>query len=239
MHEVNKEPPDTSRGFEQSDLSFQGITSGVFWYFVFTVFVGVVVFAYMYLSGNSNPGQQALITERRLPAQPTPLLQNNVTARTDIWNLRGHEDYLLTNRTWINLSFGVARIPVSEAMDIAVEHGPQALNALPDRPRPTIISAAMGQFYQAPPAAGPRLTQQQVTDYIAKHPLPPPRRRRGPPPSPPPSTATPAQGGGTPRGGASQRRPGRTPGGTRGGSRAVPIRPPAPAGAVAPPGGRL
>ena len=129
MHNHDHEPPDTSLGFEQSDLSFTGIKWGVVGYFVFTFGIGGIVFLVMLWLG--APVKEGQMPIRRLPPQPNPILQNNISARTDIWNLRTREDFLLNNVSWVNQKSGVVRIPIDEALEIAARRGPTGLATLP------------------------------------------------------------------------------------------------------------
>jgi len=129
MHNKHHEPPDTSMGFEQSDLSLKGIKLGVVFYFIFTAVVGGVVFMAMIILG--VPVKPQDMPPRRLPPEPNPILQNNVTARSDIWNLRTREDFLLNNVSWVSQKDGVVRIPINEALDKAAKMGPAGLATLP------------------------------------------------------------------------------------------------------------
>src|SRR6202050_2676615 len=106
-------PPDTSKGYEQSDLGIPGILKGVVAYFIFTGAVGVFVFV-MFLVFHQNNANPSELAPTRLPAQPYPLLQNDVTAHTDIWNLRQKEAYLLENTTYVDKTKGILRIPIED-----------------------------------------------------------------------------------------------------------------------------
>ena len=57
--------------------------------------------------------------EGRLP--PEPRLQTN--PRQDLRDLRSAEDTVLTSYGWVDRNAGIARIPISEAMKLAVERG--------------------------------------------------------------------------------------------------------------------
>ena len=62
--------------------------------------------------------------ERRLP--PEPRLQTN--PRQDLLDLRKQEDRMLTTYGWVDKNAGVVRIPIDEAMKLAIARG------LPTRP---------------------------------------------------------------------------------------------------------
>jgi hypothetical protein len=72
----------------------------------------------------TSQGVQPLVREG-LP--PEPRLQ--VHPREDLIDLRHHEDEVLASYGWVDKNAGVVRIPIEEAMRIAVERG------LPARPR--------------------------------------------------------------------------------------------------------
>ena len=168
MHDKHHEPPDTSMGFEQSDLSFKGIKWGVVLYFVFTALVGGVVFVGMIMFGAPVKPQE--MAPRRLPPEPNPILQNNVTARTDIWNLRTREDLLLNNVSWVNQKSGTVRIPISDAINKAAQMGPAGLAKLPPGyEAPTANTMRVGETVspagvKAPNSStGAELTGQSLT----------------------------------------------------------------------------
>lgn len=135
-------PPDTSRGFEQSDISLKGLTTGVIVYFIFTGAVGLVVLLGMWLFhvNSAPPVGTNIEVGRRLPPAPNPMLQNNITARTDIWNLRAREDFLLNNITWVDQSKGTVRIPIDQALDRAAQLGPAALTTSQSRPQASTVA---------------------------------------------------------------------------------------------------
>jgi hypothetical protein len=116
-------PPDTSKGYEQSDLQITGIVKGVVGYFIFTALVGVFVLV-LFIVFHQNDQTQADMGPTRVPSQPYPLLQNDVTAHTDIWNLRQNEQYLLDNVTYVDKSKGILRIPIEDAIDQEAAKGP-------------------------------------------------------------------------------------------------------------------
>lgn len=59
----------------------------------------------------------------RVPEQPDPLLQSNITAHKDIADLRKLEVAKTDYATWVDKEAGVARIPIAAAMEIMLEQG--------------------------------------------------------------------------------------------------------------------
>jgi hypothetical protein len=127
MHNSHHGPPDTSKGYEQSDLSIPGIVKGVVFYFIFTGAVAVVVLVYLLIIGFAHDKKGEELGIQRIPAAPNPLLQNNTTARTDLWMLRARENYLLTTPSYVDDKHTTARIPIDEAIDKAAAMGPAGL----------------------------------------------------------------------------------------------------------------
>jgi hypothetical protein len=121
-------PLDASKGYEQSDLAIGGIVKGVGCYFVFTAAVGAVVFI-AFLVFHQTKLTSADIGPQIKPPQPYPLLQNDITAHTDIWNLRKHEDYLLSNTTWVDKNKGILRIPIDDAIEKESQLGPKGADS--------------------------------------------------------------------------------------------------------------
>ena len=67
----------------------------------------------------------AVAHENRLP--PEPRLQAN--PRQDLRNLRAQEDQILDTFGWVDKRAGIVRIPIQEAMKLAVERGLPAREA--------------------------------------------------------------------------------------------------------------
>jgi len=143
-------PPDTSKGYEQSDLQISGIVKGVIAYFIFTAAVGVVVLLAMLGFHQTSPSK-ADFGPKITPPQPYPLLQNNVTARTDIWNLRSREQYLLDNVTYVDKAKGILRIPIEDAIDRAAAIGPHGSSATSSQPVPPPPAGVAGPKPQNSP----------------------------------------------------------------------------------------
>jgi hypothetical protein len=143
MHKHGKaEPPDTSLGFEQSDLSIPAIIRGVMFYFAFTAFVGVAAIGFLMFRGAYGPPRASEMMPRRVPAEPNPVLQNDITARTDIWNLRAREEFLLHNYVWLDQKKGLVSLPIEKAIDLAAAAGPSAAATLQSVPGASTLPSA-------------------------------------------------------------------------------------------------
>jgi hypothetical protein len=137
MRKGVKEPVDASRGFEQSDLSVHGITKGVIYFFVFTAICGALAVIPFWFMGRLGPmPQEHYDATRRLPPEPYPLPQNNITVITDMWNLRGREYERLEG--FGRNEDGTVHIPIELAMDVMT----QRTGGRYDGPAPTGVRGA-------------------------------------------------------------------------------------------------
>jgi hypothetical protein len=110
-------------GYETEDVEYKGLGRSIGWFFVF-VFgcgaAGLVIFgAFIGFDKLKDPPANTSPFVKRIPAEGTPLLQTNETARSDIMDLRRKEDELLHGKpTWVDHSKGIVRIPVESAIDL-------------------------------------------------------------------------------------------------------------------------
>ncbi|MFI5386525.1 MAG: hypothetical protein ACHQ50_10445 [Fimbriimonadales bacterium] len=117
-------------GYETEDVEFKSLGRSIVWFFAFVVFCGVagVVIFFLFIGGGSiggalnamrNPPENTTPFVSRVPPSPNPLLQTNVTARTDIRDLRRQENMLLQGKpTWVDQSKGIVRLPIDRAIDL-------------------------------------------------------------------------------------------------------------------------
>lgn len=143
-------------GYETEDVAYKSLARSIGWFFVFVIFCGVAgaVIFFLFIGGSiggavkefTRPNESTAPFVKRLPAEPNPLLQTNVTARTDIRDLRrGEEELLHGAPTFIDRSKGTVRIPIDRAMEIYLHH----VGASTTAPT-TIESGAPPQTGEAP-----------------------------------------------------------------------------------------
>lgn len=113
-------PPDTSKGYEQTDLAVSDLLKGVVGFFVFTGGSAIAAFIGLYLYGGTKFVDAAV---RPIPAAPNPLLQSETTAKVDIWNLRYREKQALTSFGDSKVAPGTKHIPIDSAIDILTRDG--------------------------------------------------------------------------------------------------------------------
>jgi hypothetical protein len=117
-------------GHQPDDVSVRGIFGfGVGFLVAAVVISGLVWLLFVYLSDREASHAApvfplAVDQEQRLP--PEPRLQTN--PRQDLLDLRAQEDHVLTTYGWVDKNAGIVRIPIDEAMKLAVTRG------LPARP---------------------------------------------------------------------------------------------------------
>ncbi len=122
-----REDPLVDMGYETKDLNISGIAKasiGFFGFIVFSLVAAALIMVWVY---NWRAGILARTRPPVTPPPPFPLLQNNVEARTDLMDLRQHEQLILTTKG--TNKDGSLRIPVADAMKIIAREGIQAVPA--------------------------------------------------------------------------------------------------------------
>ena len=111
---------------EESDVDIRGILGFAAGLLVVAIVVHIAMwglFRYFEASAAHHEEQPtyplAAKQEQRLP--PEPRLQTN--PRQDLADLRAAEDQTLTTYGWVDRNAGVVRIPVEEAMKLAIQRG--------------------------------------------------------------------------------------------------------------------
>lgn len=110
-------------GYEREDIALRTIAIWVFGFFVFTVFAGVataVIYNFIVPSGFMPAKTEA---RTRFPAEPR--LQDDIRAKTDIYELRAREERGLASSG--PAPDGGRRIPIEDAMSqVAGRYGVRA-----------------------------------------------------------------------------------------------------------------
>lgn len=124
MHKSN-EPIDTSKGYDVTDLPIKGIVTGSMIFFVFTtasILLALVVLKYVPGGGLGPP---PVVARKLAPKAPNPVLQNNITATTDMWKLRADEKRQLESYGWSDKAKGKVHVPIDIAIERAAAQGGQ------------------------------------------------------------------------------------------------------------------
>ena len=141
MHDHKREDPLTDLGYETRDTDMQAIGKATTIFFVFVFASFMLGFGILWLLvGNGNPvkGFNALKDRQATapfmtngPKVPYPVLQTNITTKTDIKELRQNETAILTTSGVVDASKGIYRIPIDRAIELTAQRG------LPDTPSAT------------------------------------------------------------------------------------------------------
>lgn len=125
MH-TEHEPTDplTDLGYEPRDISVPVITKSVVGFFAFGIGSAILAALFMWIAapGFWGKGMQAG-TKHETPPPPNPILQNNITAKTDIIDVRRKEEQQLNSTAWTDTTKSHVRIPIDQAMDLIVQRG--------------------------------------------------------------------------------------------------------------------
>jgi hypothetical protein len=137
MHSKHpKEDPLIDMGYEVRDAEMKtiGVATGIFFAFVVVSFaIGFGIFAWLNPAILHEKTTQAPFMSNA-PKPPYPLLQTNITTKTDIKELRQGETAQLTTSAVLDAKKGVYRIPIDRAIDLVAQRG------LPERPSPNVVS---------------------------------------------------------------------------------------------------
>lgn len=132
MHTSAEEPQDPTKNYDTRDLPMSGIIKGVAAFFIFTAIMAPLSCVALKVSGGNvgrpylghEPmpmGDTSAYDSRRMPAEPNPILQDNVTAKSDMHNLRKAENELLEHGG-VNPTTKTQTIPIHEAIDREAQH---------------------------------------------------------------------------------------------------------------------
>ncbi len=123
MHTEKREDPLVELGYEIRDVNTNGLLKGTIGFFLFTIasgVIGFVIFRLLFTAGFSTAAEPT----RLIPQAPNPIVQSNITAKTDIMDLRQQEDAKLNGPIgWVDASKTKLHIPIERAMDIIAERG--------------------------------------------------------------------------------------------------------------------
>jgi len=129
MHTEKREDPLVELGYEIRDVNKKALMNGTIGFFIFAIgsaAVGFVIFRLMYPTGF----EAGNIAPHMLPPTPNPIVQSNITAKTDIMDLRQHEEAALDAPVgWVDASKTKLHIPIDRAMAIIAERGVPKTNA--------------------------------------------------------------------------------------------------------------
>ena len=158
MQTEKREDPLVELGYEIRDINKGAIMKGTIGFFIFAIgsaIIGFIMFRLMYPTGFEAQTE----VKRLIPQAPNPLVQGNITAKTDIMDLRQQEEATLSAKAgWVDASKTRLHIPIERAMEIIAEKGMPTTN-------PSIAAVTKGHTpdpaigEKAVPAAGVMLSK--------------------------------------------------------------------------------
>jgi hypothetical protein len=109
-------------GYETHDVDYKGFTTYGMYFLGFFVACIILGFGFMWLMVPTklSGGKMGDYVPKTTPPLATPLLQSNITARTDIMSLRRNETAVLDSSAVVDKAHGVYRVPVDQAIDDVV-----------------------------------------------------------------------------------------------------------------------
>jgi hypothetical protein len=125
MHTEKREDPLVDMGYEIRDINVKAIKTAVYVFLAFGVgcaVLGYIIFILMNPGLRRQQQPSAMSMDRTIPEFPNPLLQDNLTVRTDMFLLRQEELQMLSGAP-TRLENGNYRIPVESAINILSEQG--------------------------------------------------------------------------------------------------------------------
>ena len=133
-----KRDPLVDMGYETEDINLKGIGKASFAFFFFAAASIAITYPIMraFQRDFFDRGTDTVPIVRQIPPEGTPLLQTNITVRTDTVELRKAEKDLLTTAGWVDKDKGITRIPVNKAMQLFLERSNEGA-AAPRSPQPS------------------------------------------------------------------------------------------------------
>ena len=132
MHEHEHDDPEVlseieKLGYDPRDVPVEKTWVHAAMLFLSCFVVGLLAWGVMAAidryEGSKSTGRQEVSERKNMPQDPYPLLQTNSSAKTDIVKLRTEEALKTEMAGWVDKEKGVARIPVSHAIELILKEG--------------------------------------------------------------------------------------------------------------------
>lgn len=129
MH-TKHEPDDpevlNAMGYDRRDVDIPLISKATIWTTVLSIgcfIAALVIYNFITTGSPTGAGREAAAKSRNRIPSGTPILQDNITTKLDIEEMRRIERDHLTKPTWVDQNKGVVRVPIDRAMDLVAERG--------------------------------------------------------------------------------------------------------------------
>lgn len=112
-------------GYETQDIQYRKFTVYGAYFFGFFIACAIAGFFIMLLMSPTGwrGGRTADYIPKDQAPPASPLLQSNITARTDIMSLRRQETAALTSSAVLDQAHGVYQIPIDQAINLIAQRG--------------------------------------------------------------------------------------------------------------------
>ena len=126
MHTDHQSDPLVELGYEQKDVHPRNIfkVSMLFFAFTFVSYILGWVFLNQYGYFKDASGVNDLMSTK-IPKAPNPILQTNVTAKTEIKDMRIRERNVLMSSGESDVVSGAHRLSIEQAIRLSAERGAQ------------------------------------------------------------------------------------------------------------------
>ena len=139
MH-TNHEPEDPevlkAMGYDRRDLNVPTIKKWTIITLVFSLFCFAISLPIYFWFINGSPVNASAIKPqpskiRVVEADKNnPVLQDNITTKVDIMDMRQREDKILSTTEWIDQNKGKVRIPIDQAIKLIAKRGVETGNTV-------------------------------------------------------------------------------------------------------------
>lgn len=130
MHTDDRTDPLVELGYEQRDLHTKNIFKVSVIFFAFAFFSygagwAILHFGYGYFKDPTGVND---LMSTKIPKDPNPILQTNVSTKTDMYELRRREKHELTTSGESEHVKGATRIPIEQAIKLSADRGAKFSN---------------------------------------------------------------------------------------------------------------
>lgn len=124
MHTDDRTDPLVELGYEQRDLNPRNIFKVSVIFFLFAFFsYGAGWFILAHYGYFKDPTGVNDLMSSKIPKSPNPILQTNVSTKTDMYDLRRDEKEELATSGPSTHVKGATRIPIEQAIKLSAERG--------------------------------------------------------------------------------------------------------------------
>jgi hypothetical protein len=125
MHTDNHQSdPLVDLGYEQRDIDPKRIFKVSMYFFAFAFVSYALGWVILWGFGYWQPAEGVNdLVSNKIPKSPNPILQTNVTAKTDLINMRRAEKETLTTSGESKFIKGASRISIEQAIKLSSERG--------------------------------------------------------------------------------------------------------------------